>query len=148
MEHCKIKLVVVEDITLIVPLFDRYRMFYKQASDLAGARSFLEARLRNKESLLFIALKGEQAIGFTQVYFLFSSVSMEPMLLLNDLFIDEDYRSYGAGTALIDAVKNHCISSGQKGVLIQTAVDNPAQKLYERLGFTKDPDLHYFWSAT
>lgn len=142
-----IRQATIEDTTLIVPLFDEYRIFYKQVSDLEGAQTFLEARLRSRESLIFIAFEGEQAIGFTQVYFLFSSVSMEPMLLLNDLFIDKDYRSSGVGTALIDQVKKHCTDQGKKAVVIQTGVDNPAQKLYERLGFTKDPDLHYFWSV-
>lgn len=143
----KIRQATIHDLDLIVPLFDGYRTFYKQPSDLGGARTFLKDRILANESWIYIAFDDEKAVGFTQVYPLFSSVSMERMLVLNDLFILPDYRSTGAGTALVDQVKQHCYNEDQKGVVIQTATDNPAQKLYERLGFTKDPDLHYFWSA-
>lgn len=138
----------LDDLDELVPLFDGYRQFYKQESDEEGARSFLKERLENNESVLYMAFaKAEEtpAVGFTQVYPLFSSVQMQRMLLLNDLYIDPDFRGQGVGTALIDTVKNLCRNLGQKGIALQTAHDNPAQKLYEREGFKKDTDLQYFW---
>jgi GNAT superfamily N-acetyltransferase len=137
----------ISDLELLVPLFDGYRMFYKQASDLERARKFLTSRITQGESVIYIAMAQEKPIGFTQLYPIFSSVSMEPMYILNDLFIDAAYRSKGVGTALIDAVKQRCIAENQKGIVIQTKTTNPAQKLYEHLGFKKDPDLHYFWAT-
>jgi GNAT superfamily N-acetyltransferase len=138
----------LNDLDQLVPLFDGYRQFYKQSSDTDGARSFLRARLEGNESVVYIAFaKAEevQAVGFTQVYPLFSSVSMERLLILNDLYITPDFRGKGVGTALIDTVKNLCENLDQKGIALQTAFDNPAQKLYEREGFKKDTDLQYFW---
>lgn len=138
----------LDDLDQLVPLFDGYRQFYKQTSNPEQARSFLKERLQNNESVVYLAFaKAEetQAIGFTQIYPLFSSVTMERMLLLNDLFIDPTFRGKGVGTALIDTVKNLCHNLGQKGIGLQTAYDNPAQKLYEREGFKKDTDLQYFW---
>ena len=137
----------ISDLELLVPLFDGYRMFYKQASDLERARKFLTSRITQGESVIYIAMAQEKPIGFTQLYPIFSSVSMEPMYILNDLFIDAAYRSKGVGTALIDAVKQRCIAENQKGIVIQTETTNPAEKLYEHLGFKKDPDLHYFWAT-
>ena len=137
------------DLEFIIPLFDGYRQFYKQPSDIEGARSFLKERFTHNESTIYVAHTAsntQELVGFTQVYPLFSSVSMERMLLLNDLYIHPDHRGKGIGTLLINRVKELCTTTGQKGIALQTGTTNPAQKLYERLGFTKDPDLHYFWA--
>ena len=60
----------------IAPLFDAYRQFYKAASNLEGSRQFILARLTNNESVVFLAMEGEQALGFTQLYPLFASVAL------------------------------------------------------------------------
>ena len=133
------------DLPDLVPLFDGYRMFYRQTSDFVGAREFLKARIENNESIIYLVYVEENAVGFVQFYPLFSSVSMEPMLLLNDLYVEENYRGQGIGKALIDKGKAICREQKLKGLALQTESDNPAQKLYEDVGFVKDPDLHYFW---
>ena len=143
-----IRLATLQDLEVLVPLFDGYRVFYRQSSDYDKAHSFLKERLINKDSVIYIAFAkadSEIAVGFTQLYPIFSSVSMERMYILNDLYIHSDYRNLGIGQALINEVKNLCRKEHQKGIVIQTETTNPAQHLYERLGFTKDPDLHYFW---
>ena len=153
-----IRQATIQDIEQLIPLFDGYRVFYRKTTDLEGARAFLSERLTKKDSTIYIAfakpvLSGvevadsDKAIGFTQLYPIFSSVSMEPMYILNDLFIDPDYRGQGIGQSLITTVKDLCRKEHQKGIVIQTEVTNPAQHLYERLGFKKDPDLHYFWAT-
>jgi GNAT superfamily N-acetyltransferase len=129
----------------LIPLFDGYRIFYKQTSDYVNAKTFLTNRIQNSESIIYIAYDNENAVGFTQLYPLFSSVSMQPMFLLNDLYVEDNYRNQGIGNLLIDKAKQLCKTLRYKGLAIQTASDNPAQHLYERLGFVKDPDLHLFW---
>ena len=129
----------------IIPLFDGYRVFYKQHSDTEGARQFLIERFKDKDSIIFIAYSKDKAVGFTQLYPLHSSVSMQPMYLLNDLFVDANYRGQGVGEALIEKAKLLCVSENNKGLAIQTALDNPAQYLYERLGFERDTDLQFFY---
>ena len=140
-----IKKAQLADLPDLVPLFDGYRMFYRQHSDFVGAREFLRARIENDESEIYLVYIEENAVAFVQFYPLFSSVSMEPMLLLNDLYVEENYRGQGIGSALIDKGKELCKLKNLKGLALQTEVDNPAQKLYEAVGFKKDPDLHYFW---
>lgn len=142
-----IRQATIADIELLIPLFDGYRKFYRQESDIDGARRFLKERINNRESVIYIAFAEsiENPIGFTQLYPIFSSTTMERMLLLNDLFIDPEYRGKGVGKALIDTAKDLCRKTPQKGVVLQTEPTNPAQRLYEREGFTIDPDLHYFW---
>ncbi len=86
----------------LVPLFDGYRVFYKQISNQDGARQFLFERFKYKDAIVFMAYIDDKAVGFTQLYPLRSSVSMQPMYLLNDLFIDVNYRGQGIGEALIN----------------------------------------------
>ncbi|MFT5893098.1 MAG: GNAT superfamily N-acetyltransferase [Dokdonia sp.] len=145
-----IRLATLQDLEVLVPLFDGYRVFYRQPSDYKEVCSFLKERLSNKDSFIYIAFAkadSDKAVGFTQLYPIFSSVSMERMYILNDLFIDSNYRGQGIGQALIKTVKDLCRKEHQKGIVIQTETTNPAQHLYERLGFTKDLDLHYFWAT-
>jgi len=137
----------IDHLEQLVPLFDGYRVFYKQPSNTKDAQAFLLERFKNKDAIIFMAYDNDKAIGFTQLYPLHSSVSMQSMYLLNDLFVDSDYRGQGIGEALIEKAKQLCITENNKGLAIQTAFDNPAQHLYERLGFEKDTDLHFFWKA-
>lgn len=134
------------DLHSIAPLFDAYRVFYEQKTDLAGATKFLEERITKNQSELFLALTDEKPSGFVQLYPSFSSVSMQPVYILNDLYVDDYFRKKGIGTQLLIRAKEHCKVFGYKGLLLETATDNPAKKLYEALGWQKDTAcFHYFW---
>lgn len=141
-----VKKATQSDLEHIVPLFDAYRVFYGQSSDLEAARSFLKERFINKDNVVFLAFEDERPIGFTQLYKTFSSVSMQPLYILNDLFVLPEHRKNGVGEALLEQAKVHCQEVGFKGLALETAADNPAQKLYERLDWQKDTAFfHYFW---
>jgi len=142
----KIKKATIEDLDVLVPLFDAYRMFYKQDSDKAAAHKFLKDRLEKNQSTIFIACSENQALGFTQLYPIYSSVSLESMCVLNDIFVYPDARGKGLGALLLETAKNYATENQLKGLSLETAIDNPAQYLYERLGWKKDTDFfHYFW---
>lgn len=145
----KIVRATLHDLPHIAPLFDQYRVFYDQESDINAAQQFLSELFSKRENVLFLAFENEKAVGFTQLYKTFSSVSMEPFFILNDLFVEPTHRKSGIGELLLKEAKKHCISKGYKGLALETAIDNPAQKLYERLGWKKDEGfLHYFWKAS
>ncbi|NHF59333.1 GNAT family N-acetyltransferase [Flavobacteriaceae bacterium TP-CH-4] len=137
-----------DHIEQVAPLFDRYRIFYGQDSNLSAATRFLEQRMSRNESVIFLALDEQEAVGFTQLYTTFSSVSMERVFILNDLFVLNSHRKKGIGEALLNRAKTHCKERGYKGLALETATNNPAQQLYERLGWKKDAHcFHYFWTA-
>lgn len=137
-----------DDLPHLIPLFDLYRIFYGQASNEEEAKAFLSERVRQDESVLFLAWLQGKAVGFTQLYKTFSSVSLAPVFILNDLYVSESYRGKGVGEALLNRAQAYCTEKGFKGLALETAVDNPAQKLYERLGWKKDSHcFHYFWNA-
>lgn len=129
-------------------LFDQYRQFYGQPSDLEGAREFLKTRLLSEESVIFLARKQKEVWGFTQLYPSFSSISMEQTWILNDLYVTAQRRNQGTATALLKHAQQFVDGVGAKGLALETAVDNPAQELYKRLGWRKDEAFcHYYWSA-
>lgn len=143
----RIKQASIEDLELILPLFDAYRQFYEQKSDRSAAGSFLKERLQNNDSIIFLALENGIPLGFAQLYPTFSSVSMEPFYILNDLFVESAHRKKRVGEALLGQAKEFCVQNGYKGLSLETAKNNPAQKLYERLGWKRNnAHLHYFWA--
>ena len=93
----------------IVPLFDQYRIFYGQSSDPSGANAFLQERFDLNESIVFLALENDMAIGFVQLYPMFSSVSMQRIFVLNDLFVHASHRGKNIGTLLLERAKAHCM---------------------------------------
>jgi len=135
------------DVGAIAPLFDAYRVFYQQESNIEAARLFLSKNLSEDLSIVLSALWQGQTVGFTQLYTTYSSVSLKPFLILNDLYVSTEFRGKGVGEKLLEAAKELCGELGYKGLALETANGNPAQQLYEKLGWQKDTDyLHYFWT--
>jgi len=129
-------------------LFDQYRIFYEQESDIIGATNFLNMRFAKNDSVIFLAFDDNKSVGFTQLYSSFSSVSLQPIYILNDLFVNPAYRKKGIGEALLKQAQTYCQKMAFKGLALETGIENPAQELYQRLGWEKDIHcFHYFWSA-
>lgn len=135
-----IRLASVTDLDVLVPLFDAYRQFYRQASNPDRARTFLAERLTRHESHVLLALDEIGAgLGFTQLYPLFSSVRAVRTYLLNDLFVVATERRQGVARALLIAAADHARQLGAASLSLSTALDNlPAQALYEALGWQRD----------
>jgi ribosomal protein S18 acetylase RimI-like enzyme len=131
----------------VVALFDDYRVFYEQESNRRGAREFIEARMKQGESVIFLAIDEADGrpLGFTQLYPTYSSVSMKPQWILNDLYVDAAGRRRGVGWALMERAREHAIETGAKGLVLETAVDNtPAQRLYEQCGWERDEEFYRY----
>ena len=132
------------DGSLVAPLFDAYRVFYQQASDIEGALQFITDRLLQNESVIFIAYLNDAPVGFTQLFPIFTSVGMQRTWLLNDLYVTEHVRCKGIAGALLDAAKSFGRSTNSKWLMLQTAIDNyPAQFLYLKNGWVKETDFFY-----
>jgi GNAT superfamily N-acetyltransferase len=131
----------------LVHLFDAYRMFYKKESNLEGAKHFLSERMQQKESIIFVALMEEKLVGFTQLYPLFSSTNMMPILLLNDLFVAKEHRGKQISKGLIKAAQEHCKITKANGISLETEKNNiPGNALYPKMGFTLDQEHNfYYW---
>ena len=134
----EIKHIEVNEANLVVGLFNQYRIFYGKFSDLGMAKAFIDARLENNESIIFVALDENRPVGFTQLYPKYSSARLTKNWILNDLFVVSDYRKQGIGEKLIKTAMNFAKIQGSTFVQLETAVDNfTAQSLYETIGFKK-----------
>ena len=135
----------LDDLEALVPLFDAYRRFYKQVSDPDGARAYLAERIKRGESVIFLAIVDAVIVGFTQLYPLFSSVSLKRLWLLNDLFVAPGARTSGAGRALLERAERWAAETGAKGLTLTTAMTNTtAQRLYEAAGWKKDEAFFHY----
>lgn len=138
--------VTLDDLDVLVELFDGYRQFYRQESDKAASRTFLKARLSNGEAFVFIAKDGNgAAAGFTLLYPMFSSVRQKRVYILNDLFVHPDHRRKGVGALLLDRAVQFGKEQGAAGLQLETEVTNiKAQGLYEKEGWSRVVDEYFY----
>jgi ribosomal protein S18 acetylase RimI-like enzyme len=134
-----------DDLDRLVPLFDGYRQFYGQPSDLSAARAFLLERFKGSESVIFIATRDNDAVGFTQLYPSFSSISLTRIYVLSDLFVARQTRKQGVGRQLLDAAADFGRFVGASQLTLETAKTNSAaQALYEAHGWIRDNEFYVY----
>lgn len=132
------------DLDALSVLFDGYRQFYGQPSDLPRARDWLRSRLRVGESVVLVAKRGEKTVGFAQLYPMFSSVRTARTWILNDLFVDSAARRGGVARALLDAAAAFAREDGAAGISLETTRDNDAARaLYRAAGWNEDATQWY-----
>ncbi len=128
-----------------VQLFDEYRVFYQQPSNLAAAEQFIRDRTALNDSIIYLAVVDKKTVGFLQIYPTFSSIQMGQVWLINDLFVSKSSRDSGIGSALIQ----HALSQAQlkqiKAVRISTEnINQSAQRLYRKHDFIEDTKFIHF----
>lgn len=130
----------------VARLFDAYRGFYGQPSNLNQSREFIAQRMARDESVIFLAQDSAgEALGFVQLFPTFSSIEAHRTWLLGDLFTAPAARGRGVGTQLMNTARAFALLSGAKGLTLETAVDNlSAQGLYESLGYVRDPGYYTY----
>ena len=136
----------IDQLDEVVPLFDLYRQFYKQPPDETKCRIYIQARMENQESTIFLARTDEgEAVGFTQLYATFCSVELIPRLILYDLYVKDSVRRQGFAKALMHRANTFAKQNSYKRLTLETAVDNlPGQRLYEREGWERDLEFYTY----
>lgn len=133
-----------QDLDALAVLFDGYRGFYGQPSDIPRARDWLRTRLRLGESMVLVAASGDDLLGFTQLYPMYSSVRTARTWILNDLFVAEGARRRGVARTLLDAAAQFAREDGAAGISLETTRDNaPARALYRAAGWHEDETQWY-----
>ena len=143
----QIKKASINELDSLSVLFDKYRVFYKNAPDIKNAKKFLTERITNNDAELFVCFNEENImVAFVQLYPLFSSTRMKKLWLLNDLYVDENYRGKGYALALINKAKELCEATSACGLILETSKDNiVGNNLYSKTGFNLDKE-HNFYS--
>ncbi len=136
-----------EHIEEVSRLFDLYRQFYKCPPDLELATRFISDRIKRGESDIFVAIDGDKASGFVQLYPSFCSVDAVKIYILYDLYVDASKRKSGTGEKLMNAATAWAKSNGAARLDLLTANDNLiGQHLYEKLGYKRDLEDFYAYS--
>ena len=144
--HAIIQKAKESDVGELSNLFNFYRTFYNKNSDIETAKSFLSERIQEKESVIFIATIENKIVGFTQLYPLFSSLSMKRSWLLNDLYILEEYRGKGISKQLIESAKQLAKETNAAGIMLETEKTNTVgNKLYPSSGFVLYDKNNFYW---
>ena len=137
----------LENLDELSRLFQNYRIFYKKEPDAEGEKAFLKERITNKESVIYLAKSDNKFIGFVQLFPMFSSTRITRLWLLNDLYVDKEFRKSGAASLLIERSKQLARETNYAGLMLQTAKDNTtAQSVYDRNEFVQDDNFYsYYW---
>jgi len=144
-----VKQATIEDALVVSALFDSYRVFYEQNTNPQLALEYISERIRNNESVVFLAQdENKMGLGFTQLYPTFSSVSAQRSWILNDLYVSKTARKLGVARNLMGAAREFAVNTGANGIALETAEDNiNAQSLYESLGYKRSTGFYnYFLS--
>jgi ribosomal protein S18 acetylase RimI-like enzyme len=145
-EATTIRRATAQDLPALAILFDLYRQFYQKASDVEGARRFLAERIRNEESVIFVAESAQAELyGFAQLYPTFTSLGMARAWTLNDLYVVTGARRVGIGRLLMQAVDQLALATGARLVALETHVENTtAQALYAGFGYHAENDFRIY----
>lgn len=145
----KIREAIPDDLKEISLLFDAYRVFYKQPSNILGAKDFISDRLSLKDSKIYVAEEKNKLFGFVQLYPRFSSTQLKRTWLLNDLFVSPEARGQQLGIRLIERAKVLAVTTNSVGLMLETEKTNTiGNNLYPKVDFLLD-ELHnfYYWDV-
>jgi ribosomal protein S18 acetylase RimI-like enzyme len=132
------------DLSELAEVFEEYRNFYqREPLDRKCLLGFLTDLLddprRARQSVLVFEGK---IVGFSTLYFTFSSLSAKKATLLNDLFVQPKLRQLGYGRLLLKEALSYSNENGYAYLQLETAQDNfAAQRLYEAEGGVRS---HFF----
>jgi ribosomal protein S18 acetylase RimI-like enzyme len=143
-----IRKATLEDLDQLTILFDQYVVFYKKPSNYEKHKAYLKERIENNEAAIFIACDDtnlDKIIGFALIYITFSSLALNKILILNDLYVNSEVRKNGIGEKLILQTVELAKELGSNLIRLRTAKNNiVAQGLYHKMGFVREEFLYSY----
>lgn len=139
-----IRKATLNDLDSLAALFDQYLVFYKKKSNVEHHKNYLKDRIEQNEAIVLMAFDDKNnAVGFALSYLTFSSLLLNKIVILNDLFIDSSARKKGIAQDLIEETKKLAKEIGAPIIRLRTAKNNfTAQNLYHKMGFVRDEHLY------
>ena len=130
----------------LLPLIAAYQRFYEADKiDEERNRVFFHRFLVPSDDGLLLGARSEgRLVGYTCLYWHFSSLEAVETVLMNDLYVAEDQRGRGVGRALIEASAEVARERGAPYLEWATAPDNEtAQRLYDSTGAERSEWISY-----
>jgi len=143
--------VTAGDLPDLLPLLRGYCDFYEVSpSDdalLAVSRSLIADPEREGVQLVARDDTG-RAVGFATIYWSWDTLIAARVGIMHDLFVVPAARGTGIADTLIASCLDECRTHGAAKLGWQTAQDNArAQRVYERVGATRDEWVDYWLSV-
>ena len=144
--------VTTADLPDLLPLIRAYCDFYDvtptDAALLVVSRALFDDP--DREGVQLIARgDGGEAVGFATVYWSWDTLIAARVGIMHDLFVIPPARGTGIADLLIEACLEECRRHGAAKLGWQTARDNArAQRVYERVGATRDEWVDYWLPVT
>lgn len=142
-----IRKATLSDVVPLIVLITEFRKFYKQESNPEKLQTFLEERIHKEDSEILVAVVENQLAGYAQLFPSFSTIKLNKIWILNDLFVLEAFRGKGIASLLIKTILKFSKATQRKQVWLLTGNDNKsAQQLYSKLGFNNTKFKHYVYN--
>ncbi len=146
MKEIEISTAATADIRELARLFDAYRVFYGQSSDLAASGLYVAEEVGTGKTQFLLARDPAGAVlGFVHLIPGTNTLLMRPMWYLEDLFVDPPERRNGVAQALMQAAEHFARENCAERLTLATAKDNfAAQALYAKLGYEREEHFRYY----
>jgi GNAT superfamily N-acetyltransferase len=95
--------------------------------NVPGAYSFIAYLTAHQEAI---------PIGLINCFMGYSTFVAKPLLNIHDIVVLDNARGKGVGALLIEAAEKKALELGCCKLTLEVRTDNPAERLYRRLGFT------------
>ena len=132
-----------DDVPTLFQLIQALAEYEKLSHQVTGTVEQLQSHLFGEQPCIeaIVAESEGQAIGFALFFTNYSTFLTKPGLYLEDLFVLPDYRSCGAGKALLSELAK-LARSRNYGRMEWSVLDwnEPAIGFYQRIGATVLPD--------
>jgi GNAT superfamily N-acetyltransferase len=133
----QVRLAGIPDIPMLVTLMAE---FYAEAgfdlSSEAAARTFGAVLTDERIGRIWLITSDGMAQGYLVVVFGFSMEYGGVRGFVDDFFVRASARYRGLGRMALEAVRQSCVDSGVRVLLVETGPEgHPAQRLYRRSGY-------------
>ncbi|HBY57378.1 MAG TPA: N-acetyltransferase [Candidatus Atribacteria bacterium] len=126
----------IDDVPLILKFIKELSVYEKMSEEVIATEDTLRETLFGDKSyaeVLIAEIKGEP-VGYALYFYNFSTFVGRPGLYVEDVYVSEEYRGQGIGTALFKycariAKENKCVR--MEWLVLKW---NPARKFYENMG--------------
>lgn len=127
---------------LIKGYFAFYRTPFPGESKIETLLDILEQE--PDRGVQLVAGARDRLVGFASLYACLDTLIAEPILVMNDLFVDPGSRDQGIGAALFEASLAYASERGYARLDWVTGQDNhAAQRFYDRQGGRRGPWISY-----